>query len=246
MLRKAYTCPWSCFQWESQHYCTALHIPVSLPDPQWSPFNQGAQLPLPPGLCTLPIREDGEVRQIHLYSVCTTWSSCKTSTCDARGRNHFALSFIFICLSIYLFMLNQLAVQTALFLAFSLIPHILHLTELPLSVDRTLWPANIKCMMSLSNLTPVFHPQVLIFHLLASIFHGKKKLVALSAKYWLQEHQIPSWNFTALISSRFCHWSSSGWRFKRLIPMCQLKLTNSLQRLHSPCFISNQKDRNQQ
>lgn len=35
---------------------------------------------------------------------------------------------------------EELAVQTALFLALSLIPHILHLTELPLFVDRTLWP----------------------------------------------------------------------------------------------------------
>lgn len=41
-------------------------------------------------------------------------------------------------------------------------------------VDRTLWPPNIKCMMLLSNLTPVFHSQALIFQPLANIFHRKK------------------------------------------------------------------------
>lgn len=48
--------------------------------------------------------------------------------------------------------------------------------------DGTLWPPNIRHMMSLLNLTLFFHFQTLIFHHTANIFH-KNKLLALSAKY---------------------------------------------------------------
>lgn len=140
------------FQIQPQYHYTTLHSPTPPPDSWQSPFKQkgrATHLPLPMH-CSYQTEQYGKCSFI-LFLILVFLQGFRLG---CKRKTWFCPE---------LFLQSQRAVQTALFLAFSLIPRILHLTELLLFVDRTFWPPNIKCMMSLSNLTPVFHSQALIF-----------------------------------------------------------------------------------